>query len=211
MGRRTELVGALVLDLIGAVGALLIARRDWQTALTPRARPFADDVLALSGYTLDTAATAFGLVALAGVVAVLATRNVARRVVGGVLALAGGLLVWRSLTGLAAIGPVRARALVQAKHSGVSVDVTVVPRLTVHTQWAFLSAVCGLLVCGSGLVVAARGHRWAAMSARYEAPSAAHPSAEDIAATRARADASMWTALDHGTDPTKELGSGTEH
>jgi hypothetical protein len=44
------------------------------------------------------------------------------------------------------------------------------------------------------------------MSARYEVPSGKSPSAEDVAADRARANASMWTALDRGDDPTSRGG-----
>jgi len=207
MGKRAEFALALVLELLGGAGALLIAGRTWQTALTPRARPLADDVLPLSGHTLDSAATALGLVALAGVVALLATRGLARRAIGGVLALGGGLLVWRSLTGLAGLSAARARSLVAARHSGVGVDVRVVPDVSVHAQWPVLSAACGSLILGAGVLVAVRGHNWGAMSARYEAPSARTPSTEDAAAARARADASMWTALDRGADPTAESGS----
>lgn len=204
MRERAEFALALLVDLLGAAGALVIAGRHWQTALTPRARPLADDVLPLTGHVLDSAATALGLVALSGVVAVLATRGVARRIVGAVLAVAGALLVWRSLTGLRPVSGARARALVESRHSGVGVDAAVVPHVSVHGQWPVLSAACGLLVLSAGLLVAARGHGWAGMSARYEAPSAAPLSAEDAAAARARADASMWTALDRGADPTAE-------
>lgn len=206
MRKRAEFALALLLDLLGGAGALLIAGRAWQTVLTPRPRPLADDVLALSGHTLDSAATALSLVALAGAVAVLATRGLARRVVGGVLALAGALMVWRSLAGLTAISAGRAHAFVQERHSGVGVDPRVVPHLSVHAQWPVLSAACGLLVLVAGLLVAIRGAGWAGMSARYEAPTARAPSAEDADAARARADATMWTALDHGDDPTSAAG-----
>lgn len=199
---RAEFALAILLDLVGAAGALLIAGRTWQTAVTPRPRPLADDVLGLTGRTLDSASTALGLVALAGVVAVLATRGVGRRIVGVVLALAGALLAWRSVTGLSAISAARARSLVRERHSGVGVDATVAPHLSVHAYWPTLSAVCGVLVLIAGVLVAVRGGGWAGMSARYEAPSAGQPTAEDAAAERARADASMWTALDRGDDPT---------
>jgi uncharacterized membrane protein (TIGR02234 family) len=203
MRSRAEFTLALVLDLLGAAGALLIARRTWQTARTPRPRPLADDVLSISGHTLDTATTALGLVALAGVVAVIATRGVARRAVGVLLALAGALLVWRSLSGLTALSTARIRSLVQAKHSAVGVDATFRPQVTVHAGWPVLSAVCAVLVLVAGVLIALRGQRWGTMSRRYEAPSGpATADAESVA--RARADASMWTALDRGADPTAE-------
>jgi len=204
MRNRAEYALALLLDLFGAAGALLIAGRTWQSVLTPRPRPLADDVLPVTGHTLDAAATALGLVALAGVVAVLATRGLARRLVGAVLALAGVLMVWRSITGLAAVSAARARSLVEAKHSGVGVEAGVVPQLSVHAQWPVLSAVGGVLVLAGGLLVAARGPGWGTMSARYDSPKAGPPSAEDIAAARSRTQASMWTALDKGADPTAD-------
>jgi uncharacterized membrane protein (TIGR02234 family) len=202
MGRRVEFALALLLDLLGAGAALLLARRTWQTVVTPRPRPLADDVLGVSGHVLDSAGTALGLVALAGVVAVLATRGVARRAVGAVLTLAGALLVWRSVTGLDALSAARARSLVQARHATVTADATIAPRVSVHAQWPALSAVCGVLVVAAGLLVVVRGGGWAGMSARYEAPSSRPPTAQDAEAERARADASMWTALDRGDDPT---------
>ena len=207
MRNRTEFALALLLDLLGAGGALLIARRTWQTARTPRPRPLADDVLTISGHTLDAATTAVGLVALAGVVAVLATRGLARRAVGAMLALAGALLVWRSLSGLTAVSGARVRSLVQAKHSGVGVDATFAPHVTAHPVWPVLSAGCAVLVLAGGALVAVRGHRWATLSRRYEPPSGA-VSTEESATARARADASMWTALDRGADPTAERPAG---
>ena len=55
-----------------------------------------------------------------------------------------------------------------------------------------------MLVLLAGLVIAARGHRWGGMSARYE-------NAEqqpDDADQAARASVSLWNALDRGEDPT---------
>lgn len=207
MAKRAEFAVALGLDILAAAGALLIAGRSWQTVLTPRPRPLTDDVLRVTGHTLDAATTALGLVALAGVVAVLATRGLARRVVGGALTLAGGLIVWRSLAGLRAISSAAARDLVKAKHSGAGVDASVAPHLTLHQQWPVLSAVCGVLVAVAGMLVTIRSHRWATMSGRYEAPSARPASAEEVAVERAPKDTSMWTALDRGADPTVEPGS----
>lgn len=201
MRSRVEFGLALVLDLLGAAGALLIASRAWQTVVTPRPRPLADDVLRLSGRTVDSAPTALGLVALAGVVAILATRGVARRVVGAALACAGAALVWRSITSMSAVSAARARSLVQAKHSGVGVDGRVIPHVTVHAVWPALSLACGVVVLLAGLLVAVRGHTWLGMSAKYDAPTT-RLSAEDDTIRRARADASMWSALDRGDDPT---------
>jgi uncharacterized membrane protein (TIGR02234 family) len=185
---------AVALEVLGAGVALLLSLRDWQTVTTPRAgRP--PDVLGLSGRAVDSASTAIALVALAGVVAVLATRGVIRRVVGGLVALAGAGLVWRAAVALSPITAERARALVRDQHETVS-TAGVVPHVDVHAVWPALSLVCGLVVLASGALTAWRGHRWQVMSARYEAT----PAAEDD--DQAKAAATLWRALDEGDDPT---------
>ncbi len=205
---RAEFATALVLELVGAAGALLIAGRGWQTIVIPRPRPLGDAVLQLTGRAVDSASTALALVALAGVVAVLATRGSGRVVIGAVLAVAGTGLVWRAVAGATAVGPLRARAFVQS-HPGIGVDPGAVSRVTVHSGWAVLSACCGLLVLAAGLVIMLRGRHWASMSARYEAPAAR----DDVDAQTAltRASAALWGALDRGQDPTGEpAGDGEE-
>jgi uncharacterized membrane protein (TIGR02234 family) len=117
-----------------------------------------------------------------------------------VVALAGGVLVWRSLAGAAAVGPAHALRLVRAHHVLVSVSSSVHPAVTVARAWPVLSAVAGLLIVLAGLAVAVRGGSWSAMSARYESPTGRR--VEDAAQQRARADASLWSALERGEDPT---------
>jgi uncharacterized membrane protein (TIGR02234 family) len=188
--------GTLLLDLVGAAGALLISLRTWQTVETARPAPLHLDVLYLNGRTVDAAPTALSLVALAGIVAVLATRGVARRVVGVVLALAGAALVWRALASTAAVGTTRARALVTERHRTVDASAAV-PHVSTQAVWPALTAVCGVLVLAAGLLIAWRGHRWQVMSARYEARTPAND------ADGARAATTLWTALDRGEDPTR--------
>jgi hypothetical protein len=50
-------------------------------------------------------------------------------------------------------------------------------------------------VAAAGAAVAWRGHRWVAMSARYESAPRSQPDPAKAAAT-------MWHALDRGEDPT---------
>jgi uncharacterized membrane protein (TIGR02234 family) len=194
VNRYRPFAAALLLQLIGAGGALLIALRTWQTVITPRPVPLHVDVLHLSGRTVDSAPTAFALVALAGVVAVLATRGVVRRAVGAVLGLVGAGLVWRAITASDAVGTSRARALVTDRHPTVNAA-AVVPRVETAPVWPVLTAVCGILVLVAGALIAWRGHQWQVMSARYEAP--ADPQQEQTKASTA-----LWTALDRGEDPT---------
>jgi len=185
---------ALLLDLVGAGGALLVSTREWQTLRVVRPAPLHEVVLGVNGRTVDSAPTAFALVALAGVVAVLATRGIVRRVVGGVLALAGVLLVWRAVLAADAVGDARARTLL-ADHRR-SVDLTGLhPAVTTHAVWPVLTVVAGLLVVAGGGLIAWRGAQWQAMSRRYDAP--------DPEQESARTATTMWTALDRGHDPTE--------
>ncbi|HEY2299203.1 MAG TPA: Trp biosynthesis-associated membrane protein [Jatrophihabitans sp.] len=183
---------ALGAQIIGAAALLLIATRDWQTVTTVRPRPFGTDVLELTGRTVDGAITALALVALAGVVAVIATKSTVRRVVGALVALAGAALVWRTSMAFAAVSDARARALVSAKHP----QVVGPPQITTHPVWPALSLVAAVLVVAAGAAIALRGGHWAGMSSRYERQSV------DPEQAKARADASLWAALESGDDPT---------
>jgi uncharacterized membrane protein (TIGR02234 family) len=193
--RYRELVLALVLEIVGAAGALLVATRTWQTISTPRPAPLHDDVLTLSGRDVDTASTALALVALAGVVAVLATRGLARRLIGLVVLLAGAGLVWRAVTAGAAVSARRARVFVADRHPTVDTSAVAV-RVDVHGGWVILGVGCGVLVVAAGALIAWRGHRWPTMSARYDRRAAA-PSAQARASR-------LWADLDRGDDPTSD-------
>lgn len=183
---------ALAAQLVGAVVILLVATRQWQTITTVRQHPFADDVVGVSGRTVDGAVTALALVALAGVVAVIATKGVVRRVVGGLVALSGVALLWRIAGAMPAVSTGRARDLVHAAHP----QVAGAPHVVTHPLWAVLGLIAAVLVVAAGILIAWRGGRWAGLSARYDR------AAIDPEQSRARADASMWTALERGDDPT---------
>ncbi|HEY8302090.1 MAG TPA: Trp biosynthesis-associated membrane protein [Jatrophihabitans sp.] len=182
----------LVAQLVGAAALLLFATRAWQTVTTVRTRPFADDVLPISGRTVDGAVTALALVALAGVVAVIATNGSARRVIGALVALAGLIALWRIVAALPAVGAARAMSLVRDAHPQVAGT----PHVTTHPVWAALSIVAAALVVAAGVLTVVHGARWRGLSARYERR------APDPEQARARADASLWTALERGEDPT---------
>jgi uncharacterized membrane protein (TIGR02234 family) len=184
---------ALVAQVVGAAAVLLIATREWQTITTVRAHPFADDVVGVSGRTVDGAVTALALVALAGVVAIIATKGIARRVIGGLVAASGVALVWRIIIAIPAVDAARARDLVRAAHP----QVAGAPHVTTHVVWGVLSLLGAVLVLVAGLLTAVRGGQWAGLSARYDRREI------DPEQARARADASLWTALERGDDPTE--------
>jgi uncharacterized membrane protein (TIGR02234 family) len=190
---RAQFGLALVVLAVGSGAALLISSRTWQTVRTPKDSGRID-VLNVSGRAIDTAPLAFALVALAGVVAVLATQGWVRRGIGALVAVAGALLALRSATAISAVSIASARSLVREKHSSVTYSSSVIPQVSTHPIWGALSIGCACLVMAAGAMIALRGGRWAAMSARYESPSAAQE--------QTVTEASLWSALDRGEDPT---------
>jgi uncharacterized membrane protein (TIGR02234 family) len=195
MRERIGLIAAVLLDLLGAAIALLVSSRTWQTIHVDRngLQALRTD---LTGHTVDGTVAALAVVGLAAAVAVLATRGTLRRIVGLVLAAAGLTMLWLSIAARGAVGTGEARSDVADKHHGVVLSGASF-RVTTHAVWPWLSALGGVFVLAAGVLVAARGHRWKAMSARYEAP------APDDETARARADLSMWNALERGDDPTQ--------
>ena len=188
---------ALVLDLIGAGAAVLITSRTWQSITVDRPRPLADVTVDITGRDLDAGLLAAALVALVGVVAILATKGIARRVVGLLVALAGGLLAWRAMANVDATGTVRAIQLVTAHRSSVGISSSSTVHVTVNTVWPVLTVLAAALVVVAGVLVVIYGGRWSSMSNRYEAPGAQPAGGEEA----------MWTALDRGDDPTTRTES----
>jgi uncharacterized membrane protein (TIGR02234 family) len=200
MRRSAEFGAALGGDLLGAAGALLAATQTWQVVRLHQPRPLPDEVLSVSGRTVDAAITALAVVALAGVVALLATRGFARRVVGVVVFLAGAAMLWRAVTAFGALNAQRARALVLAHHPGAPIGIRA-PEVSTSATWPVVTSICAVLILVAGVLVAWRGSGWATLSARYDRPSddGGDP---DPAGENARAAATMWNDLDRGHDPT---------
>jgi uncharacterized membrane protein (TIGR02234 family) len=213
-GARREYLLTLLAGAVGAAVVLLAARQGWARVVTVEPRPLPTSRIAVRGQDLVPAAGALGLAALAGLAAVLATRRLVRRIVGGLLALFGaGIVVSVTL-------PVTA-AQVRSAAAGAIASASSVPggsttgsgttpgtggsgigglTLASHVEmaafpwrWAVLCG--GLLVIGAGLIVAWRGARWPVMSSRYDQPASRK--------TAAPADpASLWESLSQGLDPT---------
>lgn len=157
---------------LGSVLVLVAAGREW----VANVRPAGDAVP--TGSELSPALTPLALAALAGVVAVLATKGVGRLLMGGLLALCGlaaAIASWRASEASTVLDRLRQGA------GALTWDTT---------AWPSIAVTGALIVAVAGVVAIVRGGRWSAMSGRYERQ------------TPAMDDRSLWDALDRGDDPT---------
>ncbi|MFI7124290.1 Trp biosynthesis-associated membrane protein [Nonomuraea sp. NPDC050153] len=181
MGHR-ELWGWVGATVLGCALVLFGAGQAW-------ARILEAGVTAPTGGGLSPVLTPVALAALAGVVAVLATKGVGRRVVGALIALCGlgaAAGTWAALAGDTVTGWLREQNVLRG---AADLPWEIAP------LWPAVTAAGAVLVTAGGIVAIVRGGRWAGMSARY-----------DRGAGKARAevkdDRALWDALDRGDDPT---------
>ncbi|GAA4600044.1 hypothetical protein BJY16_003323 [Actinoplanes octamycinicus] len=171
MSRRSH-VAAIMACLAGAGLTLYAVTRTWSR--TVEHRPGLSDLTTVrTGADAQPWLIGLAVVALAGAGALLATKGLARRVLGGVLAATGAGIV---------AGALLAR--------------------TGTTLWPVAAVLGGVAVMVGGVLAVRHGHEWAAMSARYErkprVPAERAP-ADELAPADNRA---AWDALDRGDDPT---------
>ena len=192
MRGRRGLSTAVLLCLAGSSVVLVAAGRSWVDLEVP-AGPLADARTdPYTGTDLVPGVSALGLVGLAGVVALAATRRVGRSLVGLVLLATGAGVV-------AAVVSAHGTALAEELSRQTSDAVASV------TAWSSVTAVGGVLLLAAGALTVARGRSWPALGQRYEAPAAAPAAVPARAAT----ERGLWEALDRGEDPTDTLGSLT--
>jgi len=222
--------------LTGAVGAglvLLALRAQWAQAVFTPQKPLTAEVVSVSGNDLVPLAGGLALAALAGLIAVIATRGVVRRAVGVLLALFGAGAGAAVLTAVSAgtvlsVAAGKVASPASAALSGAAGSTTsgssgsgavVVSGTAGHAimtgaPWHVAVIIGALLIFAAGLATALRGQDWPVMSARYDAPgareaAAAGGAAEPGAAGGRRAArpsdaASMWESLNGGEDPTED-------
>ncbi len=172
-----ELGLACLFTLLGGVAVLVAAQQRWLDPGSPGDPATGAQVVPVS--------RALALVALAGVVALLAARGWTRRVVGIVLALAGTGIV------ASAVGQLSAART---------------------PLWPLLTVLGGLLVAVAGAGTVLRAGTWPALGARYDTPGQRRSagdtpgqqrrSAGDASGQR-RSAGDVWEALDRGEDPTR--------
>ena len=175
---RRGLVVAVLLCLVGSGLLLLALSRTWMTVDTDPST-LLRHTSHLTGGTMAAGARALGLLGLAGVAALPATRSWGRTVVGGLLAIAG------LGAGAVVFGFIRDPGDAAAGHVPEAVH-TVTHAPTAAPYVALLGA--GLLLA-AGVLTLVRGRTWSGLGSSYDAPTAPR-------------ETSAWDALDEGVDPT---------
>ncbi|WP_433794265.1 Trp biosynthesis-associated membrane protein [Actinoplanes sp. CA-252034] len=169
---------AVVSGLAGGGLALFAATRVWSAQVEQR--PGLSDLRTeQTGADLQPWLIGLAVVALAGTGALLATRGVARRALGVLLALTGAGV---------AVGAILARAGADPGAAG--------------TVWPVACVGGAAAVVVAGVLAARHGHLWSAMSSRYERYER-RPAAPVVVETDGpTAGRDLWDALDRGEDPT---------
>lgn len=180
----------MLLCLAGAALVLLAAGRPWARTVL-RQPPLPTVAAVVTGRSLAPLVAALGLVALAGVTTVLATRGAGRLATGVLLMLAGAGVI---------VASVQVRLHLHDAVRPAAERISGVPGATAQqvraTAWPAVTVVGGVLVSAAGVLTAVRGGNWPALSARYDAPGGGSPAAP------AEPEA-IWEALDRGEDPTR--------
>jgi uncharacterized membrane protein (TIGR02234 family) len=218
MTTRREYGITLAVAAAGAALILLAVRPTWAQVTFVPPRPLPSQVIDVSGQDLVPLAEALALAALACLAAVIATKRLARRVAGGLLAVLGG---WAGIAAMAAVTPASATSVAASKvgspaasaASGAVGSTTsgttsgsgdvIMSGTASHVVmsgggWKVVVLLGALALVAAGVAVAWRGPRWAVMSSRYEA----------TGRQQTADSASMWESLSRGTDPT-EAGPGS--
>lgn len=204
----SQYAGALGALAVGAGLMLFAGSREWVRVTVSRPAPLPDVVKVATGGAVAPALSAAGLVLLAAIVAVIATKRIGRTAVGA-LALAAAVL------GVVVVVPFLG-GTPDSVAADVAVSGTSLARGAAGADWAPWLALAGAVVGGlGGALVALRGRTWQRLGDRYEVPTGdpaeanpAAPSADARAARDHAADAptasdrDAWNALDDGVDPT---------
>jgi uncharacterized membrane protein (TIGR02234 family) len=215
----------LLLGAAGAGIAFLATRQGWARVRTTPPAPLPPSVVSVTGSALVPYADALAVAGLATLAAVLATRQLWRRLSGLILAVLGAGLAASAFTvstagavaaAAASVGPASnpgAGSVTQG--SGGSSSVPDVVGATPHVEftvlgWQIMVVAGALAMIAAGLIALTRPARLAVMSSKYDAPEGAKPQAAEAgqagghpAASGQPADsASIWEALSRGDDPT---------
>ncbi|WP_040320171.1 Trp biosynthesis-associated membrane protein [Aeromicrobium marinum] len=182
-----RLYGPVVLGLVlTGGGAWLAARRPWSTTVVGDGDAVGS-TFTLAGSETVPVVGALALVVAAAALGVLSTSGWVRRVVG--------LVVVAAAAGGAASTFAGPDALVEERLQTVAAFTTGDPVVTDPTAWPWVTAVAFVAAAVLGVLVVLHGHRWPAMSSRYDRTDAVARPVEPTGTD-------LWKALDDGRDPT---------
>jgi uncharacterized membrane protein (TIGR02234 family) len=211
MNGRREYGLALVACAIGAGLLFLAASQHWVTLTVPRDKPFPPLRRTISGSHAQPLLTGLAIVGLGGVVALLATRRIGRRIVGALLlivAVVGVIWLARDLHGMSAS---RAQSLLTDAGPVVGVPAGANAHVQLHLAIVAVGLLGAVLLGLTGALAVVRGGVWPAMGSRYDRPSKKARQADSEspadgtnppAERRGTGQRSLWEALDRGEDPT---------
>jgi uncharacterized membrane protein (TIGR02234 family) len=188
---RAELTAVLLLGAAGAGLVFLATRQGWAEVRTNVPAPLPDSVVTVTGQSLVPFAGALAFAALATLGAVLATRRLARRVCGVLLAALGAGIAAAVAGGVSAPAALAAAATSTSPASGSGAGTSAgsvtegsaqggsaVPQVAgFHPHavlaaggWQALAITGTLAIMAAGVLIAWRAARLPVMSSRYEAP-----------------------------------------
>jgi uncharacterized membrane protein (TIGR02234 family) len=220
---RQQLTGMLLLGAAGAGLVFLAMHQTWAHVHTPAPAPLPASDVTDSGQSIVPYADALAVAALATLAAVLATRGLARRVAGGLLAALGLALAASAVAGVTPAAALAATAGSLNPSTGSAGSTTSgissgsgggVPNVAGFHSYAVLTAgawqaltmIGALAVVVAGVLVVWRAGLLPVMSARYDAPvggSASRPAETPAQPAEEKCDsATMWESLSRGEDPT---------
>jgi uncharacterized membrane protein (TIGR02234 family) len=230
---RREFTLALLLGAVGAGLILLATRQAWAHAVFVAPRPLPAEDFSVSGQEIVPLASALALAALACLAAVIATRSVARRAVGVLLAVLGagaGAAVTTGIRASAVIAAAKANtsngtlggSTTSGSSPGNASPATVITGSSGHAvmvgaPWRAVAVVGAVAIILAGLATIGRGSRWPVMSARFDRSPGGNGGAgsppvrgglRGVAPTDRHDSATMWESLSRDIDPT--LGSGAD-
>jgi uncharacterized membrane protein (TIGR02234 family) len=229
---RREFGGAIVACTVGAGLVWLALRAGWARVDYHAPAPLPAGSVRVTGQDLLAAPAALAIAALACLAAIIATRGVARRAAGVLMA---GLGVWIAVT---VSEPVRAASVIAAAAgsgtpggyagsvaggssaiAGNSSTGGGLPVLGSATKvvldsgpWRVAAVIGAVLVIAAGLVAAWHGTRWPVMSARFDRPAPQEEPQPVSEEARQDGDAAeLWEALDRGVDLTELTERAPHH
>jgi uncharacterized membrane protein (TIGR02234 family) len=177
---------------LAAFGLWLATRLVWLRAAyqSPLRGPV---TIQATGAQLRPELAAIALVAVAAAAAIVATSGWARRLVGVLVAVAGGWAVWLSLSPGDAVPRSAGAGSDAALETGPPADAVAVG-LPAHTAAPLLGVGAGLLLVAAAAGVLCWANAMPRLGARYAAPGTARRVPDR--------DTQWWDALDAGQDPT---------